>query len=624
MLRAPAPPPPHHPPSVPSAPAAGVRRALTLAETAPVLRRYQQDLQHAANEEWAADPKANVLAVLPTGGGKTVFFGAIVAGHAGPSCCIAHRQELVEQISMALARYGVRHRIIAPSKVIKAICARHVAELGVCYYDPNARAAVAGVDTLVKRADDYKHWLATVTLWVQDEAHHVLKTNKWGAAAELFVNARGLGVTATPCRADGMGLGRHADGLFDAMVVGPTMRQLIDWGYLTDYRIIGAETHIDLAQANIGKNGDYVLDRGKGKAAVRNSTLVGDVVATYQEYAAGKLGVCFASDVDTAADIAAKFRAAGVPAEMVDGTTPDDLRRSIIAKFRRRELLVLVNVDLFGEGFDLPAIEVVMMARPTVSFSLFAQQFGRALRPMISAEHMRVWDDYTPEQRREIIRQSNKPIAIIIDHVANVIQPQLGLPDARNDWTLDRKEKAPRAGGSDAMPMSYCTNRKCAKPYERWQSKCPHCGCKPVPAANSSRAPKEVDGNMFEFDPALLAAMRGQAAAILESNESFRTKQVQKLQGMPNGGILAMRHVKDHHEHRVAALNLLETMAWWAGEWRAKGHDDEEVFKRFWFTFGVDWLSAQGLDRAGMEKLEGRIAEKLTAASSSARVRHTA
>jgi DNA or RNA helicases of superfamily II len=193
--------------------------------------------------------------------------------------------------------------------------------------------------------------------------------------------------------------------------------------------------------------GDFNADQLR--KAVHKSHITGDVVAHYLKLAPGKLGVTFAVDVEAATEIAGAFRAAGVPAEVVSAKTPDALRAQILRRFKAREILQLVNVDLFGEGFDLPAIEVVSFARPTESFALYCQQFGRALRLMLSKEAAAVHAHLTDEQRRAAIAASEKPVAIIIDHVNNVLRH--GLPDARREWSLDRRER--RSGKkSDAIP----------------------------------------------------------------------------------------------------------------------------------------------------------------------------
>jgi len=317
----------------------------------------------------------------------------------------------------------------------------------------------------------------------------------------MFPNARGLGVTATPERADGRGLGRWADGLFDEMVEGRNMRDLINMGYLTDYRIFAPKTE-DLYLENVktGSDGDYT--RESLKTAVRQSHVVGDVVKHYLRIAPGKLGITFATDVETATDIANQFNLAGVPAAVVSAKTPDHERISILRDFKARKLLQLVNVDLFGEGFDLPAIEVVSMARPTKSYSLYCQQFGRALRLMISEILAGAWDTYTDAQRRAFIAESTKPYAIIIDHVGN-IDPAVGghgLPDAPHVWTLDAREKR-SGGGKQDKPTKVCI--ECTGFWEGYSTTCPYCGHVAVPGRRDG--PEFVDGDLLELDAETLA-----------------------------------------------------------------------------------------------------------------------
>lgn len=238
------------------------------------LRPYQQKLRDDVESAWAMGAK-NVLAVLPTGGGKTALFSTIMADETHASCAVAHRQELVSQISLALARNHVRHRIIGPQSVVKMIVRLHMEEVGASYYDPSSRTAVAGIDTLVRRGDQLASWLPTVKLWVMDEAHHVLVDNKWGKGTSMFPNARGLGVTATPSRADGNGLGRHADGVMDTMVIGPSMRELIDMGFLTDYKLFAPKSDFDRSSLtkSISKTTGEISAHESSKA-VSTSSLV--------------------------------------------------------------------------------------------------------------------------------------------------------------------------------------------------------------------------------------------------------------------------------------------------------------------------------------------------------------
>ena len=536
------------------------------------LRPYQQKVEDSITDAWQYHN--NVMAVMPTGSGKTILFASIIAGHKGASCAIAHRQELVGQISIALARYGVRHKIIGPDKLVKFIISEHIKEFGTTFYDPNAQTAVAGVDTLIRRGKQLKHWLKQVTLWVQDEAHHIQVENKWGKAASMMPNARGLGVTATPIRADGKGLNRDETGLMDVMVEGPTMRWLIDNGYLTDYRIFAPPSDVDLTDVTISKTtGDY--SPPKLKKAVQQSHLVGDVVEHYLRLAKGKLGVTFATDIETATEIARQFTLAGVSAEVVSSKTPDRLRSIIIDRFRNGKILNLVNVDIFGEGFDLPAIEVVSMARPTQSYSLYVQQFGRALRPLPGKTH-----------------------AIIIDHAGNVVRH--GLPDRDIEWSLEGRGGSPRSKKpEDDIPLRYCV--ECTQPYERTHKFCPHCGHYPVPDDRSG--PEFVDGDLTELSPEALAEMRGSIVRVDETPESLGNRM--RHGGAPDVAVnSAMKNSRIRQEYQHA---LRETISWWAGIQKQQGKTDSESYRLFYHMFGTDVMTACAMGKPDAYKLAERI-----------------
>ena len=541
------------------------------------LRPYQSKAKSDTYDIWRREPLANILMVKPTGAGKTVTMASIIHDHKGACCAIAHRQELVGQISIALAREGIRHRIIAPTSVIRDIVQNHTRELGQSWYDPAAQVAVAGVDTLLRRADSLTDWMRSVTLWVTDEAHHLLAGNKWGRAAELFPNARGLGVTATPLRADGAGLGRHHDGVFDHMVEGPSMRWLIDNGYLTDYRIFAPPSDFDVSQVATGSTGDYSAPQLR--AAARKSHIIGDVVTHYQRIAPGKLGVVFATDIEIATDIATQFKDAGVAAEVVSSKTPDRERAAILRKFKARQLTVLVNVDLFGEGFDLPAISVVSFARPTMSYALYVQQFGRALRLM-----------------------DGKTEAIIIDHVGNV--QRHGLPDKPRIWSLDRRERnGKQTTDPDLIPVKTC--QACTAVFEATHDSCPFCGHYNEPAGRSR--PEQVDGNLLELDPVVLAEMRGEIARIDEHPDALRNRMTHG--GAPPAAVGGA--VKNHRNRQEAQTKLRDTIALWAGYQRAANRSDAESYKRFFWRYGVDVMGAQALGRADAETLTGKIASDL-------------
>lgn len=562
----------------------------------PTLRSFQQALEADIYAAWQAGAR-NVMPVAATGSGKTVILSKVLYDEPGASIAIAHRQELVSQISIAVARNGVRHRVVGAKKgspLVRVITALQVAELGYSYLDPNAKTGVGGVDTIIRMTDE--PWFQQVRLAVQDEGHHVLRENKWGKVSAMFPNARGLFPTATPLRADGRGLGRHADGLVDSMVLAPSMREIITMGYLTDYRIFAPPSNLDLANVAISAaTGDFNLDQVR--KAVHKSTITGDVVAHYLRLARGKLGVTFAVDVEAATEIAGAFRAQGVPAEVVSAKTPDSLRANIIRRFKAREILQLVNVDLFGEGFDLPAIEVVSFARPTESFALFSQQFGRALRLMLSDRLGADWHSFSDEERRYWITASEKPRAIIIDHVNNVLRH--GLPDARREWSLDRRERR-SAKKSDAIPLRICPNGDCLQPYERVHKECPYCGFYPIPAARSG--PDAVDGDLTELDGEVLAALRGDIARI--DGDFYAPK------GLDTYAVMGAR--KRHAERQEGQRAMRNAIAWWAGAEAARGHGESESYRRFFFRFGIDVANAQLLGAREAGELATKINTELS------------
>lgn len=540
------------------------------------LRPYQEKNRQEIYDTWNAGHR-NVLSVMPTGAGKTVVFSEILREHKGASCAIAHRQELVVQMSLALARDGVMHRIVGPKKTVALAVNVHMSEVGRSFYDPTARCAAVGVNTLIRREEQLRDWLQSVTLWITDEAHHILTGNQWGRAVDMFPNAKGLGVTATPKRADGKGLGRHTDGVFDRIVEGPTMRELIHDGYLTDYRIFGPPNDIDLREVAISSTtGDY--SKPQLTKAMRKSQIVGDVVDHYLKIANGKLGITFATDVQSATDISAKFNECGVPSAIVSAKTPDAERIATVKRFRNRELHQLVNVDLFGEGFDLPAIEVVSMARPTQSYGLYAQQFGRALRPMEGKEH-----------------------AIIIDHVGNVMRH--GLPDAQKYWTLDRRDSRRRSSDPDGIPVKVCTN--CTAVYERIYRECPFCGHCEMPADRSG--PDLVDGDLSELDPAMLARMRGDIERV---DMDIKERHVELLSKRTPGKYISA-NLNRHTERQIAQKSLRSAIAYWAGIQRAKGRSDSESYRRFYFAFGVDVMTAQTYHPKKANELLQRLGESI-------------
>jgi len=518
------------------------------------LRGYQHKLHDEIYEAWRAGYR-NVLGVLPTGGGKTVTFAHIVREEPGHSVVLAHRAELVAQMSLALAREKVRHRVIGPPSLARLCVNAHIAELAVSYINPNAKTAVGSVQSIATYKDTA--WFDQIGLWVHDEAHHLLRDGLFGRAVAKFKNAKGLGVTATPGRADGRGLGRHADGVFDVLVLGPTPRDLINQGYLSHYKIFAPPSTLDLTGVHLTPSGDF--SKPELKTATQKSTVLGDTATHYAKHAFGQSGLTFADCIENAIDIAMRYKGIGVSAEVLTGKTPDSLRSDVINRFKACKLDQIVSVALIDEGFDCPGVMVVSDAAATQSFNRFAQRFGRGLRVMANKSHMTYFD-----------------------HVGNTLRH--GLPDAPRYWSLDRMTKRSK-GSLNEVPLRTCTNpnEECYQPYPRINKCCPHCGYYPEPASRSS--PEYVDGDLTELDEATLRKMRGEidrinAPAIVPKN----------LDHIAQLGIR-----KRHWERQGAHATLRNALAWWGGLMHSQGNNESTGFRIFNFKFGIDIGTAQTL-----------------------------
>lgn len=526
------------------------------------LRPYQQQLVDAIKQAWAAGAHV-VAAQLPTGGGKTVTFAHIVAEERAPCMVLAHRRELIVQMSVALAREGVRHRVYGPEALARLCTASHMEELGKNYIDPQAMCAVASVQTLAawKGSTDF---FKTVRLWVHDEYHHVLRDNLFGRVLAMLPNARGLGVTATPGRADGQGLGSHADGLADALVQGPDARWMIGQGYLSKYQIYAPPNNFNRAAIHITASGE--LNAAELRQETRRSGIMGDIVDHYVRHASSKLGLTFADSIENATTICEDFRAAGVAAEVLTGKTPDTLRTAILKRFKRREVMQIVSVALIDEGFDCPAVEVVSDGAATESRNRYLQRFGRGLRVLPGKEFM-----------------------LYFDHVGNVAKHK--LPDAPWAWSLDRRDRRKAAPG-DVEPVTTCP--KCTRVYERAYPACPYCKHEPQPIAR--RLPEQVDGDLALLDADALEALEG-AVATRETLPSAWGLSEAAYAGQ-------LGHWRNRKE---AQRDLRAVMALWGG-WRTQQGDTLTVSQRRWYLrYGVDVLSAQALGAREAADLAARV-----------------
>jgi len=564
-----------------------------------MLYDFQQDVQNTAFGAYH-EGAIVVMPVMPTGGGKTVLFCDTITKFDCPSVVIAHRQELVGQAALALNRERVPHSIIAPKKVIQQIIGLEHDLQGYSTYNSRAPARVAGVDTL-RNHDINDKWFSQVGFGVVDEGHHVLRENKWGREVLKFPNARWMFPTAHALRADNKGLGRDGgDGFVDRLILGPYGRQVINRGFLTDYRLVCVGSDVALADVPVGPSGEYNMPKLRAATHADNQ-IVGDVVKTYLKYAAGKLGVTFAVDKEEAIKLRNAYVAAGVPAEVITDETPITVRGQLMRKFKARQILQLVSVDCLGEGVDVPAIEVVSLVRRTASWQLLCQQVGRALRVMVDDQYARYWPQYSDVERLALIANSNKPKAIIIDHVGNIVWHAKfrGLFDSRQEYSLLSGERNARK--SDAIPLRTCL--ECKQPYEQYLIRCKYCGNEPLPAGRST--PELVQGDLVELDALVLKAMRGESEKIMQPYVAPH--------GMPAYIVKAqMRH---HHDRFRGQTSLRHAMMLWGGWQKHLGLQEREAQKLFYIRFGIDVLSAQALALTDATALEARIVAELERAN---------
>lgn len=558
-----------------------------------VLRANQQQLQDNAVAAWDKGARC-VMPVLATGGGKTVTMAKTAKDRCpGRGIVQAHRAELVGQLALAWAREGIPHDIVASPGVRRQIIDAQLDELGRTCYDPRADWSVESVDTAIKR--DPRPGIS----WVfQDEGHHVLRSNKWGKALETYPDARWLLPTATPGRADGRGLGAHADGWVNAMVLGQSLAQQMAEGFLVTYDILHpTAADLDLQGLEVGANGEF-NQQEVAKRVKKSTRIVGDAVKHYQDHAAGRLCIVFAVDIEHAKTLLQAYLAAGIPTELVTGKNLDSERLGAMKRFKNRQTLVLINVDLFGEGTDVPGVEVVQMCRPTASFPLFSQQVGRMLRLDIDGTLMRMWDSLPIPTRLDFIARSRKPKALLIDHVGNIFREfkigdltYSGPPEGFVDWSMDGNT---RRAVSGSIPMRTCLG--CFQPYERIYPACPRCGKRaPEPAERST--PAHVDGDLTMFDPAKLAEIRARVAQI---NGPIRIPQ--GLDPIATAGAIKQQRATAQHQQQ-----LLDAIAYWAGMPEQRAQTDQVNYRKFYFLFGVDVATAQTLAPAAADALRGKI-----------------
>ena len=406
------------------------------------LRPYQEDAIAQAAAKIAAGCRSQIL-VSPTGSGKTVIAShiilkAIIKGNS--TLFLAHRKELIDQCSKKLDALSLPHGIIM---------AGHP-------YDSLAPVQVASLQTANRRElpADFK-------LILIDECHHAAASS-YKKVLDLYPDAIVIGLTATPYRADGAGLGD----VFQDWTRVATIQELTDKGYLVPSKYWGPG--LPRLTGVKRKGADY--ESGALGEAMSKPKLIGDIVKHYQSIAGGERAICFAVNKIHAQTITEAFNNAGIPAAFLHDSTGKKEREKILAWHRIGKCMVLVNVGILAEGYDDPGVSTCIQARPTLSVGLHIQQIGRVLRP-----------------------HPDKRFAKVIDHSGNC--RRLGpMADHPVDLEGGLKKKRKRNEDDIAPPLKTC--RECYAIFPANLKACPDCG---MDSSGPMRTIITKDGDLVEL-----------------------------------------------------------------------------------------------------------------------------
>jgi DNA repair protein RadD len=405
------------------------------------LRPYQTDVVDQI-EHAIATGERHILLVAPTGSGKTIIGAEVIADYTRryrPVLVLAHRKEIITQTSKKLLASDIRHGIIKAGFSPR----------------PMERVQVASVQTLWVRAMRSEAMqLPPADLLIVDECHHAT-AETWRRIIEAYPDAILIGLTATPCRGDGRGLG----GIFSCLLEAPQIPDLIELGWLVKTRVY-APVQPNLRGVHV-RRGDYVEHELAERMDLPK--LVGDIVTHWHKYGERRKTVAFACNVAHSLHLRDEFVRSGVRAEHLDGATPDDERDAILGRLESGETELVTNCMVLTEGWDMPEVGCAILARPTRKMGLFRQMIGRVLRPA-----------------------DGKPDAVILDHSGAVFAH--GLPEDRVDWTLDPERSAESPAHTARQERHEARLLECAEcgAIRMGGEPCPHCGFLP------HRPPRDV------------------------------------------------------------------------------------------------------------------------------------
>jgi DNA repair protein RadD len=421
-----------------------------------ILRDYQGAIVGEARGKMRQAIRSVIIQMV-TGAGKT------------PTCCeiirlavekgkrvlfIAHRTELLTQASDKLTAFGLRHGLIKAGRLS----------------DLRHNVQVASVQTLVRRLDKF----AFVPDLVCIDECHLAEAKSYKEILKKYPNAYVIGLSATPGRLDGRGLGKPT-GNFDCIIPGPPMTTLIERGFLVPLRYFGAPNPIDTSGIH-SSGGDYNI--GELAAAVDKPAITGDVVDHWKKLASDRKTLVFCVSIEHAEHVADQFRKAGANALSVNGKWDSGLRAMAVNDFERGAINVLVNCQLYVEGIDIPSIGCIADLSPTQSLTRYLQRAGRGMRPYPGKEN-----------------------CIYLDHANNV--SRFGFPTEHREWTLEGAETKKKSA-ERAKAVRVCL--KCFAASPAYAKACGECGAVfPVKAREEL---EQRDGTLVEITPEELARKR--------------------------------------------------------------------------------------------------------------------
>lgn len=412
--------------------------------------------------------KSRVCFVAPCGAGKTMlmaYMASKAAKRGMRTLFLVHRKELLEQAGKTFRDLNISFGTIAPK---------------IKFYKDRL-IQIGSIQTVVNRIGG----IADPDLIILDECHHAT-AKSWLSVLEFFNEARVVGLTATPARLSGEGLGK----IFDSLVIGPSVNELIKQKYLAPFKYYAPPVTADLIGIKTVR-GDF--EQRETATRMDKPTIIGDAIEHYKQLANNTKAICYCVNRSHSIHTAYMFNRADIPAVHVDATTPSTERAQAMQDFRDGKIKVLCNCDLFGEGIDVPSMQTTILLRPTKSLILFIQQSMRGMRI----------DKANPNKR-----------AIILDHVGNVMR--FGLPSTERNWSLEGRKKATRNKQEAQVKIMVC--KKCFSVYAPAKC-CPYCG-----AVNTVERQEieQKQGKLKEFTEEELKQRRmevGKAISIEELKE---------------------------------------------------------------------------------------------------------